>query len=80
MTTLTDAAPDLLAALKETASIVEGWLTAIIECNCAQGADGKYDLATLPGDWKRDVKRFNKALAAARKAIADAEQEGPHVR
>jgi hypothetical protein len=80
MTTLTDAAPALLAALKKTASIVEEILTATIESNAARGADGRYDLSTLERDVKPDVKRYTKALAAARKAIEAAEQGGRHGR
>jgi hypothetical protein len=67
------ATSDLLAALKGAAAIVHDQLNVIMSSSTHR------DGTTLDDDAKRDVERFTKALAAARKAI-DAAERGTHGR
>jgi hypothetical protein len=65
---------DLLAALKETAAIVEDQLEVITYSYTSR------DGSTVDAEARPAVERFTKALTAARKAIDAAEPGGPHGR
>ena len=63
--------PSLLAALKATTPIVEGQLRVIIESNATSSSG--FDPASITDrEVKADVRRFTKALAAARKVLVGA--------